>query len=259
MIRYCSLYSGSSGNSFFIQSNNTNILIDAGVSAKKIVSALSTFKIDVNKIDAILVTHEHSDHTKGLATLSNNYNIPIFANKKTWEALDNISSKIKKNNIKYFDTLKYFKIGDFKIFSFPISHDAIEPCGFNIYYDNKKISIATDIGSVSTDLLNHLKNSTSIFLESNYDPNILKYSSYPYILKKRILGNDGHLSNESAGKVLATLYNSGLRNAILVHLSKENNFPELAYKTVFNEIVNCKNFNLDIAPRDTPSKMFEIK
>lgn len=187
MFKYCSLYSGSSGNSFFVQSDNTNILIDAGVSSKKIVSALSEFNIDINNIDAILVTHEHSDHTKSLATLSNKYNIPVYANKKTWNALSNVSEKIAEKNRKFFTVTQNFNIGDFEIFAFPIPHDAADPCGFNIFYENKKITVATDIGHISPELLEHLKNSVSILLESNYDPEILKYSSYPYLLKRRIL------------------------------------------------------------------------
>lgn len=130
--------------------------------------------------------------------------------------------------------------------------------GFNIYHDNKKISIATDIGHVSEKLISYLQYSNSILLESNYDPEILKYSRYPYLLKQRISGNTGHLSNAMAGKVLANLYDSGLKNALLIHLSKENNFPELAYETVYNEISNCKGITLDVAPRDTSSKLFEV-
>lgn len=130
--------------------------------------------------------------------------------------------------------------------------------GFNIYYNNKKISIATDIGHVSDGLIKYLQNSNSILLESNYDPEILKYSRYPYLLKQRISGDTGHLSNEMAGKVLANLYNSGLKNALLIHLSKENNFPELAYKTVYNEISDCKGIILNVAPRDSSSKLFEV-
>ena len=258
MLKYCSLYSGSSGNSFFVQSDNTKILIDVGVSAKKIVSALDELNIDINNIDAILITHEHSDHTKGLAALSNKYNIPIYLNKKTWNAMDGINNKILKENINFINISEKFSIGDFEINSFPIPHDAANPCGFNIYYNNKKICIATDIGHVSEDLLKHLKNSTSIFLEANYDPEILKLSKYPYLLKKRISGNIGHLSNEEAGKTINILYNSGLKSALLIHLSKENNFPELAYKTVLSEVLDCKNIDLNIAPRDFPSKMFEV-
>lgn len=130
--------------------------------------------------------------------------------------------------------------------------------GFNIYNHGKKISVATDIGHISEKLMNHLQNSSSILLESNYDPDILKYSSYPYLLKQRISSDKGHLSNVMAGKVLKNLYNSGLKSALLIHLSKENNFPELAYETVYNEISSCKGFSLDVAPRDNPSKLFEV-
>jgi len=258
MLEYCSLYSGSSGNCFFVRSKNTNILIDAGVSAKKIISALSNLNIDINKIDGILITHEHTDHTKGLSTLSNKYNIPIYINNKTWNALNNPTINMPKQNINFFNMNHSFKIGDFEIFPFPVPHDAADPCGFNLYYNNKKISIVTDIGHISSEILDNLKNSISIFLESNYDPEILKYSSYPYMLKKRISGDDGHLSNIKAGETIAYLYNYGLRNALLIHLSKENNFPELAYRTVYNEIINCNNLNIDVAPRDNPSKMFKI-
>lgn len=132
------------------------------------------------------------------------------------------------------------------------------PVGFNIYNSNKKISIATDVGHMSEELLSYLKNSSSVLLEANYDPEILKYSRYPYMLKQRISGDTGHLSNASAGKALANLYDFGLKNALLIHLSKENNFPELAYETVKTELKNCKNFCLDIAPRDNPSNLFEV-
>lgn len=258
MFRYCSLYSGSSGNCFLIQSDSTNILVDVGVSSKKITSALEELKIDIKKINAILVTHEHVDHSKSLGILSSKYNIPIFINIETLHALGNMSSKIPKNNINIFKMNEYFKVSDFKIFPFPIPHDAANPCGFNIYYNNKKITIATDIGHISDSLIEYLKNSSSILLEANYDPDILKISSYPYLLKKRILGNNGHLSNQSAGKTLSTLYKYGLKNAILIHLSKENNFPELAYRTVYNEVKQCSNFVFDVAPRNYPSKIYEI-
>ena len=258
MFKYCSLYSGSSGNSFFVQSDTTNIIIDAGVSLKKITTALEEINVDVKNINAILVTHDHIDHTKSLATLSNKYNIPVYATKKTWKAIPNIEVKIPNNNKKFFNISEIFEIGDIKILPFHIPHDAADPCGFNLYNSNKKISIATDIGYVSEELLNHLKNSSCILLESNYDPEVLKCSSYPYILKQRILSNSGHLSNASAGKTLSSLYDFGLKNALLVHLSKENNFPELAYETIKNETINCKDLCVDIAPRDNPSKLFEV-
>lgn len=258
MFKYCSLYSGSSGNSFFVQSDTTNIIIDVGVSLKKIVSALNELNINCENIDAILVTHDHIDHTKSIASLSNKYNIPVFANKKTWEAIPEIANKIPAENKKIFNISELFSIGDIKILPFHIPHDAADPCGFNLYNSNKKISIVTDIGHVSEEILDQLKNSSCIILESNYDPEILKCSSYPYLLKQRILSDNGHLSNVSAAKTLAKLYNFGLEKALLVHLSKENNFPELVYETLKNEASNCKNLSIDIAPRDNPTKFFEV-
>ena len=258
MFKYCSLYSGSSGNCFFVQSDTTNLIIDAGVSLKKILSAFEEIKISGEDIDAILVTHDHIDHTKSVASLSNKYDIPVFASKKTWEAIPNIANKIPDNNKKTFNISQSFSIGNIKILPFHTPHDAADPCGFNLYNSNKKISIATDIGYISEELLDHLKESSCILLESNYDPEIIKYSRYPFLLKQRILSNTGHLSNISAGKTIATLYNSGLQKALLVHLSKENNFPELAYETIKNETLNCKDLSIDIAPRDNPSKLFDV-
>lgn len=258
MFKYCSLYSSSSGNSFFVQSDSTKIIIDAGVSLKKITTALEEININGEDINAILVTHDHIDHTKSLATLSNKYNIPVYANKKTWEAISEIASKIPECNKKLFTISETFSVGDIKILPFHTPHDAADPCGFNLYNSNKKISIATDIGYVSEELLNHLKESSCILLESNYDPEILKCSRYPYMLKQRISSDKGHLSNISAAKTLSELYNSGLEKALLIHLSKENNFPELAYETIKNETLNCTNLLIDVAPRDKPTKLFEV-
>lgn len=258
MFNYCSLYSSSSGNSFFVQSDSTKIIIDAGVSLKKIITALEKININGEDINAILVTHDHIDHTKSIATLSNKYNIPVYANKKTWEAIPEIASKIPECNKKLFTISETFSVGDIKILPFHTPHDAADPCGFNLYYSNKKISIATDIGYVSEELLNHLKESSCILLESNYDPEILKCSRYPYMLKQRISGDKGHLSNISAAKTLSELYKSGLEKALLIHLSKENNFPELAYETIKNETLNCTNLSIDVAPRDKPTKLFEV-
>ena len=136
MFNFCSLYSGSSGNCLFIQTSNTKILIDAGESSKKISNALSSINIDPNNIDAILITHEHSDHVKGLGTFSKKYNIPVYANSKTWDAMSKQSSKISDKNIKKFTIEENFEIGDLKIHPFKIPHDAANPCGFNIFYNN---------------------------------------------------------------------------------------------------------------------------
>lgn len=263
MLKCCSLYSGSSGNSFYIQSDETKILIDAGVSCKKIEIALKKdFNLTLKDIDAIFVTHEHIDHSKGLNIISSKYNLPIFASKGTWNALKQKTEKISPENKKILELDKSFNFKDLRIFPFSTHHDAAEPCGFNIYNNNSKISIATDLGHIDEKLFNNLKESSFIMLESNYEPNILKFSSYPYNLKRRILSKHGHLSNGEAGETISKLMNYGLKDALLIHLSKENNVPEIAYETVIeklkNQNCNLDNINLNVAPRDNPSKIFNI-
>lgn len=263
MLKCCSLYSGSSGNSFFIQSENTKILIDAGVSCKKIETALKNdFKLTLNDIDAIFVTHEHIDHSKSLNLISSKYNLPVFASQGTWNALKEKTDKISNENKKILELDKSFKFKDLRIFPFSTHHDAAEPCGFNIYNNNSKVSVATDLGHIDDRIFNNLKNSSFIMLESNYEPNILKLSSYPYNLKRRISSEHGHLSNSEAGDTISKLMNYGLKDALLIHLSKENNVPEIAYQTVVEKIKctnsSLNNINLNIAPRNNPSKIFNI-
>lgn len=262
MLKFCSLYSGSSGNCSLIQSNNANILIDAGESAKKIVSALSFNNVDISNIDAILVTHEHSDHIKSIGTLSKKYNIPVYANKETWDAMPEQKQKIVDDNIKTFNTCSSFEIKDLSINPFKTPHDASNPCGFNILNNTSKISIATDLGHITPELISNLEKSSFILLESNYDPNILKYSKYPFYLKQRISGPNGHLSNNDAGELISKLVKTGLNSVMLGHLSKENNFPELAYKTVVEKIISNKvdesNIKINVAKRTIPSSIIEI-
>ena len=262
MFKFCSLYSGSTGNSLLVQSDQKKILIDAGESCKKIEEGLANINVDVNDIDAILVTHEHSDHIKGLGTLSKKHNIPVYANKGTWNSMTEQKNKIQAENVNIFRTNEKFQIGDLLITPFDIPHDATEPCGFNICHGNNKISIATDFGHITDDILYHLENSSFVLLESNYDSEILKCSSYPYSLKRRISGPQGHLSNELAGQIISHLMNSGLKSAMLGHLSKENNFPELAYKTVVEKIIENhlseSSVRINVANRYTQSPIVDI-
>ena len=261
MFKFCSLYSGSSGNSSLIQTENTKILVDVGESAKKIADALKSINIEPTQIDAILITHEHSDHTKGISTFSKKYNIPVYANKETWNSLKQHKEKLTEENIKYF-TFNKFNIGDLSIVPFSIPHDASNPCGFNVYHKDKKISIATDIGHMTSEIVENLTNSSFVLLESNYDLNVLKCSRYPYPLKQRISGPNGHLSNDVAGKTISYLAKNGLNTVMLGHLSKENNFPELAYKTVVEHLIknniNNDNFKLSVADRYNVSPIIDI-
>lgn len=262
MLNFCSLYSGSSGNSLLVETENTKLLIDAGVSSKKIETALTNLNIDPSSINGILITHEHSDHVQGLGTFSKKYDLPVFVNQKTLDAMPKQKEKISEKNIKKFKIEEKFEIGDIQIKPFSIPHDAANPCGFNIFKDNKKISIATDIGHMTNGLLKNLEDSIFVLLESNYDPEVLKFSRYPYPLKCRIDGPNGHLSNESAGKTISHLLGSGLKEAMLGHLSKESNFPELAYKTVVDEIIssnyNENSLKLSIASRDIPGNLISF-
>lgn len=262
MLKFCSLYSGSTGNSLYVESNNAKILVDSGVSAKKVEDGLNLIGVDINDINAILVTHEHSDHVQSLGTISKKYNIPVFANKETWNYMPNQKDKISQNNIRFYNANENFEIGDFVIHPFNIPHDAANPCGFSFSCNNEKFSIATDLGHITTNVMDCLEGSSFLMLEANYDPEVLKCSKYPYLLKTRISGPNGHLSNNLAGETIAKLINSGLENVILGHLSKENNFPELAYNTVLEKL-HMNNYDktsvdISVAKRDMPSNVIEI-
>ena len=262
MFNFCSLYSGSSGNCLLVQNDNTNILFDAGVSAKKITEALTSLDIAPDNIDAIVVSHEHTDHVQGLGTFSKKFDVPVFANEETWFAMETQKNKISASNIYTFKPNQDFKIGNLNILPFSTPHDAASPCGFNVFNGNKKLSIATDLGHITEEIMEHLKNSSFIMLEANYEPEVLKCCSYPYPLKTRIAGPTGHLSNNIAGQTIANLMDSGLKSVMLGHLSKESNFPELAYKTVLEELLkhnyNDSSINLQVASRFNPSKLTEV-
>ena len=263
MLKFCSLYSGSSGNSLFVETENTKLLIDAGMSCKKIEEALTSLEVDPSSINAILITHEHSDHIKGLSTISKKFDIPVFSTKETFEAMPIHTEKLSNKNINFIKPSNSFYINDLEILPFNIPHDAANPCGFNIIKDTNQISIATDIGHMTNSILKHLESSNFILLESNYDPEVLKCCSYPFKLKSRIAGATGHLSNNMAGKTIAYLMQNGnLKTAMLGHLSKESNFPELAYRTVIDEMISSHYdkdlINLSVANRDYPSKLIHL-
>jgi phosphoribosyl 1,2-cyclic phosphodiesterase len=263
MMRFCSLYSGSSGNAIFLSTDKVKILIDAGLSGKAIENALIQINEKPWELDAILITHEHSDHIRGAGVLSRRYNIPIYANGLTWEHMACNIGNIDTNNIRYFKTGVVFRMCDLDIESFPIPHDAKEPVGFNFYAGKKKITVATDMGHVSSDLVQYFEGCDLLLLEANHDIEMLKIGPYPQWLKIRILGERGHLSNETAGNVIAAMAKKGTREFLLGHLSKENNFPELAYQTVHNALteegINVgKDVSLGVVRRDCVGKVINM-
>ena len=219
-------------------------------------------EVSASTLDGIIVTHEHVDHIQSVGNLSKKFNIPVFATSQTFDAMPKQSEKIADSNKKNINIDEKFSVGDIDILPFSIPHDAANPCGYTLFSDNKKISIATDIGHMNNDILKHIDGSEFILLEANYDPEVLKYTKYPFKLKSRIAGPTGHLSNKVAGQTINYLIKSGLKNAILGHLSKESNFPELAYQTVLDELIfngtNLDNFNLSIASRDLPGNLIHI-
>lgn len=263
MIKFCSLYSGSSGNSIFISTGKTKLLIDAGLSGKKIIQALHSIGENPMELSAILISHEHIDHTRGVGVISRKFNVPIYANEKTWGMMEKEIGPVTIDNKMSFYKEKEFDIGEFNVKAFPIPHDASEPVGFNIFAGNKKITTATDIGHMTKGILSYLEMSDLILLESNHDIEMLKIGPYPWSLKQRILGENGHLSNEMAGKVIAYMAEKGTKRFFLGHLSKENNFPELAYQTVYNALSEKKiavgaDVTLEVAHRERASSIVEI-
>jgi len=265
MIKLVSLFSGSSGNAILISGKETKILVDAGLSGAKIENALRSIGENICEIQAILISHEHMDHIMGAGVLARRYGIPIYANRNTWEAMGNIinTRKIRPECIRFFKTGDVFGIGDLEIHTFNTPHDAVEPVGFNFFCSGRKVTIATDMGHMNEKLLSNLEGSDMILIESNHDIEMLKTGRYPWPLKRRIMGDRGHLCNDVAARVVAHLAAQGTRKFLLGHLSKENNFPELAFETVKNalmerSIIVGRDVYLGVAMRDRVSEAISV-
>lgn len=262
-MKFCSLYSGSSGNCLYLEDNDTKILIDAGVSGKKIEQNLKKIDVKPEEITALLITHDHTDHIKGVGVLSRRFHIPVYANAGTWDIAEKALGKISPENRIVFYSDQEVYLNGLCILPFPIHHDAGEPVGFSITNGKSKIGIITDTGKITNEIQWCLKDCDLAVIESNHDVEMLKVGRYPYYLKKRILGNEGHLSNEDASKTILELVKKGLRKVLLAHLSEENNFPELAYETtssllVENNVKVQKDVMLEVASRFTPSTIYSL-
>jgi phosphoribosyl 1,2-cyclic phosphodiesterase len=261
---FCSLYSGSSGNSMFIASDKAKILIDAGLPGKRIDMALQEINQEPKDLNGIFITHEHSDHIKGIGVLSRKYDIPIYANADTWSAMENSIGKIKEHNVKVIDKRSITEIQDMNIKAFNIPHDAVAPMGYTVSDGKKNISVATDFGTFTREIYDNIKDSEVILLESNHDVNMLKFGPYPYPLKRRILSEIGHLSNDDCGSAIVELSKCSLNKKIILgHLSNTNNQPDLAYQTVLNVlnengIKQNQDIILTMASRYNPSSYIEI-
>lgn len=260
-MKFCSLYSGSSGNSIFIASDNAKVLIDAGLAGKKIDDALKHIGEESSSIDGIFITHEHIDHIKGVGVLSRKYDIPIYANHNTWAVMEKNIGKIKERNIRIMDRRSSITINDLEIRSFNIPHDAIAPVGYTVSSAGKNASVVTDFGVFTEEIRDNIIDSDIILLESNHDVNMLRMGPYPYKLKLRVLGENGHLSNEDCGSAIVSLLkNDKKKQIVLGHLSGRNNHPDLAYQTVVdvlsaNGIRPGDDVILQLASRHNPSEI----
>lgn len=252
MLELISLISGSSGNASLITDGKTNILIDCGASGKRLVELLEKAGNTPQSISAVLITHEHTDHTKGAGIISRKFNLPIYATRGTHLAMD--IGNVADNNIIFVEPDAEFAIGDVSITPFLIPHDASEPCGYCFSDGKEKAAIATDIGIMSDALFSRISGSRQIILESNHDVDMLRFGEYPYPLKQRILSNVGHLSNADAAKTALRLVQCGTEQIMLGHLSDKNNLPEIAQMETYNiltdnGVVVGKDVTLQVAER----------
>jgi phosphoribosyl 1,2-cyclic phosphodiesterase len=234
MINFTSLISGSSGNSTYISDGKTHILIDCGMSGKQLAESLSKIGVSPEQLNALLITHEHIDHTKGAGVIARRYGLPIYSTQGTHSAME--IGNVPDEQIKIINTADDFEIGSIGIKAFDIPHDAANPVGYSFYIDGKKVTLATDIGHMHKALIEQIMKSYMVLLESNHDVDMLQFGPYPFPLKQRILSDVGHLSNENAAKTALQLVNSGTKHIMLGHLSKENNHPEIAMMETYNTL-----------------------
>lgn len=234
MINFIPLISGSSGNAAYLSDGKTHILIDCGMSGKQLAESLAKIGASPQELDALLITHEHSDHTKGAGVVARRYGLPIYATEGTHSAM--AAGDIDDGQIKIISSAHDFEIGTIGVKAFDIPHDAAEPVGYSFYIDGEKVSLATDIGHMHKALIEKIMRSKMVLLESNHDVEMLQFGPYPFPLKQRILSDSGHLSNENAAKTALQLVNSGTEHIMLGHLSEKNNHPEIAMMETYNTL-----------------------
>jgi phosphoribosyl 1,2-cyclic phosphodiesterase len=258
------LYSSSSGNMFHIASSNTNILIDVGVSYKAINEGLKSIGLTIKDIDAVLITHEHSDHIKGLPLLCRKNEIPIYACLNTADYIkEDLNSKNIESKIIALEYNKPIKIKDVEICAFETSHDAVMPCGYILKDDVSTITFATDLGYVSPTVYDSISKSDYTILESNYDNAMLEFGKYPFSVKRRIKGLKGHLSNDDCGQAIAKLVNDeGQTRFLLAHMSENNNNIDIAKQTVESILtqngIDLNSVEINFASKNLSSEGYTI-
>jgi phosphoribosyl 1,2-cyclic phosphodiesterase len=262
-LRFQSFASGSSGNCYFIGNASKGILIDAGIGVRTIRRNLRVMGLDFEHLWGVFVTHDHADHIRAVGSLGEIHHVPVYSTRKIHEGINQSYCVTEKLNgsrrfIEKHDTVE---IGDFKITSFPVSHDATDSVGYTVEYQGLKFTFATDLGHVCENAASHIKEADFVVFEANYDERMLTDGPYPYLLKQRIKADTGHLSNVQAAKFLAENFHNKLKYIFLCHLSKENNHPEIAYETVRlhlkeKDIVVGKHVRLYTLDRFNPTELF---
>lgn len=262
-VRFVPLFSGSSGNATYISCGDTRILVDAGVSGARVKAELAKAGADAAALTGILITHDHADHIAGAGVLSRKFDLPIFATEGTWRIMEQKIGAVALKNVRIIEPGQDFYLGEANVLPFPIPHDAAEPVGFSIGIGGARLAVATDMGYMTKNVFATIAGADMVLLESNYDEDMLKAGPYPYDLKKRILSRKGHLSNDDAAQTCFKLVESGVKQIVLGHLSKDNNFPELAYETsaqllAQRGVVLGRDAQLAVARRDGLTDVFQI-
>ncbi len=253
-MNFCVLASGSKGNSIFVETYYSRILIDVGLSAKQIEKRLQFIDIDPDSIDAIVLTHAHNDHVKGVGVFARRFGVPIYAHPQTLDDITHLLSG--KETLHPWN--QPFNIKDISLEPFPLSHDCFPTVGYLISAENQNLAICTDLGIVTEEVRHYLPRANAIILESNHDPDLLLNGPYPWHLKERIASRVGHLSNQEAGELLQTIAHTGLSKIILGHLSDENNTPEIARQTVFSFIDEPLQHICEVIEQKKTSEVFSI-
>ena len=265
-MRLLSIASGSSGNSIYVGDEDTHILVDSGISKKRIEEGIHKAQIGCEDLDAILITHEHSDHIRSLGVMARRYHLPIYATAATLEAIrrDPSVGTFEKDLCIPIRPDEPFSIGSIGVTAFRIYHDAADPVGFRLSSGSRSVAVSTDIGHYDQYLIDHLQGLDALLIEANHDIRMLEAGPYPYYLKRRILGELGHMSNDSCGRLLCSVLHDKLKYVLLGHLSKENNYPDLAWETVRCEIheEDCGyepgDFDIRVAGRDAPGEVLMV-
>lgn len=253
MFGFCPLASGSKGNCLYVGSKTTRILIDAGISASAIFDRLGEIDVDPKTIQAILITHEHIDHIKGLIVLADKIKVPVLANAETAKGI--VAACGERPRFKIFTTGETFQFGDLVVNPFSVPHDTLDPVAFTIQIDQLKLGICADIGHVTSLVRKNLEKCDYLYIEANHQPSMVHASSRPKMLKQRILGKQGHLSNEDCAALITSIFHDGLKHVHLAHLSSECNAEEVALKIVGETLtVNRQSVELSIAYQDKVSK-----